>query len=71
MMETRCKKCNRLLFKHLTTEATISIKCPKCGYINECNLLNVERLKQKIENHFKDISKEQLEKELLSIVNNL
>jgi len=32
MKEIRCKKCNRLLMKGEIKK--ISIKCPKCGYVN-------------------------------------
>jgi len=31
LIKTRCKKCDRLLFKGAIK--TIEIKCPKCGYI--------------------------------------
>ena len=31
MVEYRCKNCNRLLFKGDLTEASVAVKCTKCG----------------------------------------
>ncbi|EEI6239508.1 Com family DNA-binding transcriptional regulator [Salmonella enterica subsp. enterica] len=33
MKETRCLRCNKLLFKGRFIE--IQIKCSRCGYVNE------------------------------------
>ena len=56
MTEVRCVKCNRLLFKTLATENVIEVKCPKCGFLNEFNLLNTKKVKEKIETYFSKIS---------------
>ncbi len=35
MIEVRCVKCNRLLFKMDSMWGGIQIKCNKCGYMND------------------------------------
>ena len=36
MVEIRCKRCNKVLFKaNEEPNGGISIKCPKCKYINK------------------------------------
>jgi len=43
MTEIRCKKCNRLLFKHYNElSVAIYIKCPKCGYHQNVGLRGLE-----------------------------
>ena len=34
MLEYRCKKCGRLLFKADLEKCVIEVKCGKCGLLN-------------------------------------
>ena len=33
MTESRCVKCNRLLFKQVDFYGSIEVKCNKCGFV--------------------------------------
>lgn len=35
MLEYRCKKCGRLLFKAEIKVGIVEVKCGKCGFVNK------------------------------------
>jgi len=39
MTEYRCNKCHRLFFRAKIKDASIEIKCPKCGYVQNVTKL--------------------------------